>query len=79
MTIAGEDRSGGTPEQADLEDWVERGELTHPVLADPTFAYSEDLMPTGAIPTFTVIAPGLEISAINSSDWQSSIEDLLPW
>ena len=64
ITLLGENNDGGAPTTDELMTWAETYGSTHPVVADPGWAYSSNFI-SGSIPSETVVSPGVIIEMID--------------
>ena len=78
ITLLGENNEGAAPTTEELMLWAETYGSTHPVVADPNWAYSSNFI-TGSIPSETVVSPGAFIEMINQYGLTASdVEAYLP-
>jgi len=73
-----ENNSGVTPSTDDLTTWATTYGLTHPVVADANWGVGNQYEQDGGIPTLTLLAPGMEIVAVDAWVGDSDIEAVLP-
>ena len=85
MTLIGETNSGGSPTQADLQEWANDYGITHPVLADPGFGelvnylYADpSFNGSFGLPNMELLSPGMQVEIINGYVGASDIEAYLP-
>ena len=57
-----------------LQEWVDDYDLTHAVLLDPAFVHSKGYNPDNAIPSITVLEPGLVVA---NKDLPAITEDVV--
>ena len=69
ITLLGENMSGQSPSQAEVEEWADMYDLNHPVLGDDGFAVTYSYVEGNSVglPSFSLIGPGMEI--IRANDW----------
>ncbi len=80
ITLLAENSYGGTPSQADLEDWeAEAGYSGAPVLADPGWGTESKYEQDGYIPTVSLLGPGAEMLIKDVNVSESQIKQVLPW
>ena len=72
-------------DQADLEEWANTHNLTHPILQDTTgvaYRYVQTALPPDAnsysLPNMQLLSPGLVVEVTNGSVGPSRIEQYLP-
>lgn len=71
--------AGQTPSEEDLAGWAEtHGGLTFPVLGDAGQEIIGRFEKDNAIPSHTLLAPGLEVVAVDDWNAESMIVDYLP-
>lgn len=78
LQLMGENNNGSSPDQGDLETWASRYDVTFPVLADPNWRIGSRYEQDGYIPTWTLMAPGLEILAVDEILSESRVIAELP-
>ena len=72
-----EDQGGNPPNQQDLQQWANTYGMTFPVLADTNWMITSKFIsgPSIYLPTYQLIAPGMDIVAVDQ--WQSGISNAL--
>ena len=80
VTLLVETNDGKPPTVEDLEEWVDEYEVTHPVLSDPEWGVVESYTSRGtpALPSHTLLAPGMEILIAAGQVDEAEVEALLP-
>lgn len=73
----GENNSGSTPSQGDLEDWADAFGLTIPVVADPGFNTMWDLGGNGNLPFMVLFDRGVVVDMAGNFVEESDIQRLL--
>ena len=61
VALMQENSSSQAPDQADLQQWADTYDLTHPVLADPDKIYDPFASIGGGYPTYPVIGPDMTV------------------
>lgn len=67
LQLMGENNNGSSPDQGDLEKWASRYDVTFPILADGGWRIGSRYEQDGYIPTWTLIAPGMEILTVDQA------------
>lgn len=80
VTLLVEDYDQDPPSEADLNVWVDEYEVTHPVTSDPEWGVAElySIRDRPALPSHTLIAPGMEIIIAAGEASEADIIDVLP-
>ena len=78
IQMLAENNSGTTPTTEDLESWAASSGQTHPVVADAGWAVSNRFEVDYGIPTFSLLAPGMEVVTVDDWASESVIPDVLP-
>ncbi len=80
VTLLVETLGGDTPTVDDLNVWVDEYEITHPVVSDPEWSVVERYSPRDrpALPTHSLIKPGMEIVVAAGQVNEAAIEAVLP-
>ncbi|MEN0061125.1 MAG: hypothetical protein AAGA48_03190 [Myxococcota bacterium] len=76
----GENNGGSPPSQAELQQWVDRFGLTHPVVADPGFGVGGSFVPGGSIglPSLSLLGPGAEVLIADGRPNSGDVISALP-
>lgn len=78
IQLLAENNSGGTPSADELADWADSAGQTHPVVADSGWSVSNRFEQDYGIPSFTLLAPGMEVVAVDDWSAESMIGDYAP-
>jgi len=80
VTLLVETLGRTAPTQDDLNDWVDAYGVTHPVVSDPDWGVIESYSDRGrpALPSHTLIAPGMEIIVASGKVEEADILAALP-
>ena len=76
--LLAENNSGSTPTESELAQWADSAGQTHPVVADAGWSVSNRFELDYGIPTFSLLAPGMEVVAVDDWGAESMIPDVLP-
>ena len=80
ITLVGENIVEDAPDRGDLEDWADEFGLSHPVVADPGFGVTTQLVGGGGItlPTMHLLGPGAELIFIDQYLTEDHVRTNLP-
>lgn len=80
ITLLGENLFGGSPSQAERQQWADAAGLTHPVVADPGWQVTARFISgsTIALPTMHLIGPGAEVLVRDSWISEGTVAANLP-
>jgi len=80
ITLIGENGSGQAPSRAELQEWVDRFGLGHPVVADPGFGVTSRFVVGGSIglPSMTLLGPGAEVIVADGRVNEQAVLAALP-
>jgi peroxiredoxin len=80
ITLLGEDLSGRTPGQAELQEWADAFGLTHPVVADGGWGVTSRYLRSSSfsIPTMSLLGAGAEVVARDTWVSETTIRANLP-
>ena len=80
ITLIGENNSGGTPSQGQLQQWANAFGSNHPVVADPGWQVTGRFLRSNtiALPTMHLIGPGSEVLARDTRVSESTVAANLP-
>ena len=67
-----------TPSADELAQWADQSGQTHPVVADAGWSVSNRFEKDYGIPTFSLLAPGMEVVAVDDWSSESMIPEVLP-
>jgi hypothetical protein len=80
VSAMGEDVTSDTPDQAELQAWADRYELTTPVIADDGWSLLKRYSKAQSYPRYTLLGPGAEVIFVNQKTYsESEIEAVLPY
>ena len=80
VTAASEDARRDPADLADVLEWVDYFDLTHPVAVDPGATTDRLYDPAARTrPTYVLLGPGAEILSVGSTYDVATIEAHLPW
>lgn len=78
IQLLAENNSSATPSEDDLAQWADASGQTHPVVADANWSVSNRFELDYGIPTVSLLAPGMEVVAVDDWASESMIPDVLP-
>ena len=77
VTLLGEDADRQTPTVEVLQEWAASNGISHPVVADAGFQVSYRYQ-FGGYPATHLLAPGMDIVAVDAHIAKTDVEALLP-
>jgi peroxiredoxin len=80
ITLLGEDMSGRTPDQGDLQDWADMAGITHPVVADANWNVTARYLRSSSfsIPTMSLLGEGAEVLERDTWVSETTVRNNLP-
>ncbi|MCP4804443.1 MAG: hypothetical protein GY913_01600 [Proteobacteria bacterium] len=78
LQVLAENNSGGAPTADELAEWADSAGQEHPVLSDPGWSLSNRFELDYGIPSFSLLAPGMEVVAVDDWGAENMIADYAP-